>query len=571
MLSSSHSPVVTASASSPPFHFRYGPSVLPSSIAPPAIGPSVSASASTLAAAAAAAAASTPDLVSEGLAGAVVGESQAGLPPVTPTAPATPATAPAPVPTPGHGPAPSLQAPCLSGAAAFTSASGTKAVSPLWGSDIISSSCSQSVRTSATSHPLSHGLQCPQTQLRSSSQAPPTSPHQVFEPTQPPKINQHRSQQQSSPGNPNQHVRAWPTPLTHQKKREMDPTRRDAPHPAAPCPPASATTSAPSSPSKQSLQSKSPADRPQPNPLSPSKRRNPSVLAPGPWTAIHGTATIDPPRFDTAADPDSPSKRLRPESHAKVLPIRYETMEVDDLVMLISHMLGELIATNDPMALTSGRLTRFHSRFVLLCRHVVSPLTCWSLELNCRTAPAISVRDYLHRLAKHATLTPAVLLSMVYYIDRLCLLYPDFTINTLTVHRFLITAATVGAKGLSDSFWNNTTYARVGGVRVQELKTLELEFLKRVDWKIVPQPKVLAAYYKGLVKRCPGYILEDDVEASHTTTTDNSPAGPSQSDTTEPVDDDKEEDAKENPMISRAESEVGAGLAIGSRLGLGGG
>ncbi len=109
---------------------------------------------------------------------------------------------------------------------------------------------------------------------------------------------------------------------------------------------------------------------------------------------------------------------------------------------------------------------------------------------------------------------------MVYYIDRLCALYPDFTINTLTVHRFLITAATVAAKGLSDAFWNNSTYARVGGVKVAELKMLELEFLHRVDWKIVPNPEVLVAYYAGLVERCPGYALEgaesaggDDSEA----------------------------------------------------------
>lgn len=132
----------------------------------------------------------------------------------------------------------------------------------------------------------------------------------------------------------------------------------------------------------------------------------------------------------------------------------------------------------------------------------------WLTAIAFRTAPAISVSDYLHRLAKHATLTPPLLLSMVYYIDRLCALYTDFTINTLTVHRFLITAATVAAKGLSDSFWNNSTYARVGGVRVAELNMLELEFLYRVDWKIVPNPEVLIAYYRGLIERSPGYVLQ---------------------------------------------------------------
>ena len=127
-----------------------------------------------------------------------------------------------------------------------------------------------------------------------------------------------------------------------------------------------------------------------------------------------------------------------------------------------------------------------------------------------RTPPGISVLDYLQRLAKHATLTPPLLLSMVYYIDRLCLLYPAFTINTLTVHRFLITAATVAAKGLSDSFWNNATYARVGGIKITELCVLELEFLYRVDWKIVPNPEILVDYYRGLVERSDLYELDDD-------------------------------------------------------------
>jgi hypothetical protein len=180
-----------------------------------------------------------------------------------------------------------------------------------------------------------------------------------------------------------------------------------------------------------------------------------------------------------------------------------------------------------------------------------------------RTPPTISVLDYLHRLAKHATLTPPLLLSMVYYIDRLCALYPDFTINTLTVHRFLITAATVAAKGLSDSFWNNTTYARVGGVRVAELKLLELEFLYQVDWRIVPNPEVLEAYYKGLVERCPGYTLvegedrpsgEDDGE-----TNEDEDAEEDDEDVDESDDDDSEISAKNSNTSRERQDERAAG------------
>jgi len=183
----------------------------------------------------------------------------------------------------------------------------------------------------------------------------------------------------------------------------------------------------------------------------------------------------------------SQSKRLRSSKPAgKVLPRDYEQADPRDIVILISSMLMELIRFNDKIPLHQGRLTRFHSR---------SP-------------PRISVLDYLQRLTTHATLSPPILLSMVYYIDRLCALYPAFTVSSLTIHRFLIASATVASKGLSDSFWTNKTYARVGGISLTELALLELEFLFRVEWRIVPQPEVLVDYYQSLVERCDGYEIQ---------------------------------------------------------------
>ncbi|KAF3032751.1 hypothetical protein E8E12_001600 [Didymella heteroderae] len=189
--------------------------------------------------------------------------------------------------------------------------------------------------------------------------------------------------------------------------------------------------------------------------------------------------------------PSSPAKRLRPpEANVKIMPLKYETCDVKDLGVLISDMLMELVRLNDGYPLRDGQLTRFHSR----------------------APPGISVRDYLLRLIVHATLSPPILLAMVFYVDKLCATYPAFTISSLTVHRFLITAATVAAKGLSDSFWTNTLYARVGGVSVRELALLELEFLRKLDWRIVPKPEVLVDYYKGLVERGTGYTMEKEPE-----------------------------------------------------------
>ncbi|KAF7508087.1 hypothetical protein GJ744_009669 [Endocarpon pusillum] len=218
-------------------------------------------------------------------------------------------------------------------------------------------------------------------------------------------------------------------------------------------------------------------------------------------SAVRTSPSLRPPSTSsniTGADNEQSAKRPRPPNAAvKLMPMQYEHCDPKDLAVLISSMLMELVRYNDTIPLRDGALTRFHSR----------------------APPTISVLDYLQRLTTHATLSPPILLSMVFYIDRLCALYPAFTISSLTVHRFLITSATVASKGLSDSFWTNKTYARVGGVKLKELALLELEFLWRVEWRIVPRPEVLVDYYRSLVDRNEGYEIDitgklEDSEAS---------------------------------------------------------
>lgn len=182
----------------------------------------------------------------------------------------------------------------------------------------------------------------------------------------------------------------------------------------------------------------------------------------------------------------NPPKRAKAEFPSdKVLPARYELCDTKDLVVMLSTMIADLVRINDPNQLNNSRLTRFHSR----------------------VAPGISAQDYLQRLATHLVLEPVILLTMCFYMDRLCSYYSEFTVNSLTCHRFLITAATVATKGLSDAFWNNSTYARVGGVKLSELALLELEFLYRVDWRIIPDNATLTEYYQGLITRTAGYSL----------------------------------------------------------------
>lgn len=59
----------------------------------------------------------------------------------------------------------------------------------------------------------------------------------------------------------------------------------------------------------------------------------------------------------------SSPKRTKPaQLPVKTLPARYEFCEVEDMVIIISNMISELIQTNDRLPLRDGVLTRFHSR-----------------------------------------------------------------------------------------------------------------------------------------------------------------------------------------------------------------
>ena len=58
----------------------------------------------------------------------------------------------------------------------------------------------------------------------------------------------------------------------------------------------------------------------------------------------------------------SPRSITLAPTRAKILPARYEFCKVEDLVVLISAMISDLIQINDQLPLREGGVTRFHSK-----------------------------------------------------------------------------------------------------------------------------------------------------------------------------------------------------------------
>ncbi|KAJ7502807.1 cyclin-domain-containing protein [Mycena galericulata] len=163
---------------------------------------------------------------------------------------------------------------------------------------------------------------------------------------------------------------------------------------------------------------------------------------------------------------------------SKELPLDFSTVDIDSLVLLIADMLERLIAHNDLIPLLPESLTRFHSR----------------------SAPAITVLDYLRRIVRYTNVEKSCLLITLHYIDQICARMPLFTLSTLTCHRFIIASITVSSKGLCDTFCTNSLYAKVGGISVTELNVLEREFLEKIDWRLMCTRDVLQEYYVNLVR-----------------------------------------------------------------------
>ncbi|KAJ7209618.1 cyclin-domain-containing protein [Mycena pura] len=160
------------------------------------------------------------------------------------------------------------------------------------------------------------------------------------------------------------------------------------------------------------------------------------------------------------------------------LPLDFTAVPIDILVVLIADMLERLMAHNDLIPLLPESLTRFHSR----------------------SAPVISVLDYLRRIVRFTNVEKSCLLVTLHYIDQICSRTPLFTLSSLTCHRFIIASITVSSKGLCDTFCTNSLYAKVGGISVTELDVLEREFLEKIDWRLMCTREVLQEYYVNLVR-----------------------------------------------------------------------
>ena len=195
------------------------------------------------------------------------------------------------------------------------------------------------------------------------------------------------------------------------------------------------------------------------------------------------------------------------------------THSTPDLLVMLTALLQKIIDAND--ALQPPHYNFPSSEDLSIGEN--GTINANALAFHGRNIPAISLHAYLSRILKYCPTTNEVFISLLVYFDRiahranngelssLSEMAEDgrtpsesssffFVMDSYNIHRLIIAGITVSSKFFSDVFYKNSRYAKVGGLPVEELNHLELQFLLLTDFKLMISLEELQRYADLLLK-----------------------------------------------------------------------
>lgn len=114
------------------------------------------------------------------------------------------------------------------------------------------------------------------------------------------------------------------------------------------------------------------------------------------------------------------------------------------------------------------------------------------------TRPAISTSEFIARCVTHFKCSKPCLVLAVIYVDRL-LSYNVVCITDSNKYNIFSTALVIAVKIHDDNFYSNRCYAKVAGVSVNDLNSLELELCTYLDYNLFVDTWVFYQYASYLL------------------------------------------------------------------------
>ena len=102
---------------------------------------------------------------------------------------------------------------------------------------------------------------------------------------------------------------------------------------------------------------------------------------------------------------------------------------------------------------------------------------------SANSLPNISIKDYLIRIQNYSGIEKSTLILSLILIDRICK-KSNIVLTIYNIHRVLFSSVIISIKYNEDSYYDNTFYAQIAGIKPNELKLLEYKFLELNDFNV---------------------------------------------------------------------------------------
>lgn len=116
-----------------------------------------------------------------------------------------------------------------------------------------------------------------------------------------------------------------------------------------------------------------------------------------------------------------------------------------------------------------------------------SRFQCFAAFAADSTAAAAKVIDEFSRLKGFFKCSNESLVLALVYIDRTVALEPALLASLAQTRWLVVSSVMLAIKFLDDNYYNNAHYARISGLSLKELNTLEEWFLRLMDYRLFVQ------------------------------------------------------------------------------------
>ena len=121
-----------------------------------------------------------------------------------------------------------------------------------------------------------------------------------------------------------------------------------------------------------------------------------------------------------------------------------------------------------------------------------------TMYFSANLIPGITIKDYLIRIQNYSGIEKSTLILSMILIDHMCK-KSNIVLTIYNIHRILFSSVLISIKYNEDSYYDNTFYAQIAGIKPNELKLLEYKFLELNDFNVYVKDTEYEQYEKYLV------------------------------------------------------------------------